>query len=177
MQIKELSLPGVKWIKTKSFTDDRGFFRETFHKPTYAERGVFCEFVQDNHSYSRKRTIRGMHFQRSPGQAKLVWVVYGKIYDVIVDIRKDSPTYKQWLGIDLDADEGVQLFIPAGYAHGFCVVSESAHVCYKVSTLYDPLEEKSFRFDDPQVGIQWPDIVPILSERDKKSPLLDEVAL
>lgn len=177
MQAQELSLPGVKLLKTKSFFDGRGFFRETFHKPLYAERGILCEFVQDNHSFSTRGTIRGMHFQRSPGQAKLISVVVGAIFDVVVDIRKDSPTYKQWIGVELEAEKGEQLFIPVGYAHGFCVLSESAHVCYKVSAVYDPHEEKGFRYNDPDVGILWPHASPILSERDKNSPLLCEVAL
>jgi dTDP-4-dehydrorhamnose 3,5-epimerase len=177
MQIKELKLSGVKFIKTRIFSDERGFFRETFHKLIYNNEGISCEFVQDNHSFSHKGTIRGMHFQRFPGQAKLVSVMQGTIYDVVVDIRKDSPTYRQWLGVYLDAEKGDQLFIPVGYAHGFCVVSELAHVCYKVSAVYDPLEETSFCFDDPQVGIEWPCSLPILSERDKKSPFLSEVAL
>jgi dTDP-4-dehydrorhamnose 3,5-epimerase len=177
MQLQELALPGVKLIKTKLFFDDRGFFRETYHKPLYAERGILCDFVQDNHSLSVCGTIRGMHFQRFPGQAKLVHVVHGTIYDVVVDIRKDSPTYKQWLGVQLAADQGDQLFVPVGYAHGFCVLSDAAHVCYKVSTVYDPKEEKSFRFNDPDVGIAWPHSAPILSERDKNSPFLNEVAL
>jgi dTDP-4-dehydrorhamnose 3,5-epimerase len=177
MQIHELALPGVKLIKTKLFFDDRGFFRETYRKPLYVEKGILCDFVQDNHSLSVQGTIRGMHFQRIPGQAKLVHVVHGIIYDVVVDIRKDSPTYKQWLGVTLEADQGDQLFVPVGYAHGFCVLSEIAHVCYKVSTIYDSQEEKSFRFNDPDVRIQWPHPSPILSDRDKNSPFLHEVAL
>jgi len=165
MQIQELALPGVKWIKTKLFFDDRGFFRETYHKPLYTECGILCDFVQDNHSLSVHGTIRGMHFQRFPGQAKLVHVVHGAIYDVVVDIRKDSPTYKHWLGVQLEANTGDQLFVPVGYAHGFCVLSETAHVCYKVSTIYDAAEEKSFRYNDPEVKIEWPHSSPILSER------------
>lgn len=173
--MEELALPGVRIIKVKSFIDNRGFFRETFHKPLYAEKGISCEFVQDNHSFSVQGTIRGMHFQRYPGQAKLVGVVQGSIYDVVVDIRTDSPTYKQWLGVRLEAEAGEQLFVPVGYAHGFYVLSESAHVCYKVSAVYDPQEEKGFRYNDPTVGIVWPNGLHILSERDKNSPLLDEV--
>jgi dTDP-4-dehydrorhamnose 3,5-epimerase len=175
MQIEELALPGVKLITTKLFVDNRGFFRETFHKPLYAGHGILCEFVQDNHSLSVQGTIRGMHFQRSPGQAKLVSVIQGAIYDVVVDIRKDSPTYKRWIAVTLQADQGEQLFVPVGYAHGFCALSETAHVCYKVSAIYDPAEEKGFRYDDPDVGIAWPYAAPILSPRDKENPLLAEV--
>jgi dTDP-4-dehydrorhamnose 3,5-epimerase len=177
MEIQELALPGVLLIKTKLFFDDRGFFRETFHKPLYEKRGISCDFVQDNHSHSVQGTIRGMHFQRAPGQAKLVSVMHGAIYDVVVDVRKQSPTYKKWIGVELSAERGEQLFVPVGYAHGFCVLSASAHVCYKVSAVYDPLEEKSFRYNDPDVGIVWPCSSPILSERDKMSPLLSGAAL
>jgi dTDP-4-dehydrorhamnose 3,5-epimerase len=172
MEVKELSLPGVKWIRPKIFSDDRGFFRETFRKPLYQGAGIECDFVQDNHSFSKWGTIRGMHFQRSPGQAKLVTVMRGKIFDVFVDIRPNSPTFGKWDGCYLDAAE--QIFIPVGYAHGFCVVSDEAHVFYKVSNLYDPAEERNFRFDDPFVAIEWPIDTPLLSERDSKSPLLKE---
>lgn len=174
MQIKDLSLPGVKFIRPKIFCDDRGFFRETFHKPLYSQAGIDCDFVQDNHSFSKKGTIRGMHFQRSPGQAKLVTVMEGKIFDVFVDIRPDSPTFGKWDGVFLDAALGEQIFIPVGFAHGFCVVSDHAHVSYKVSSIYDPSEERTFRFDDPFVGIQWPIESPLLSDRDRYGPLLSE---
>ncbi len=175
MDVQDLALPGVKLLKTKVFVDERGFFRETFRKPLYSERGITCDFVQDNHSYSSQGTLRGMHFQRRPGQAKLVSVMLGTIYDVVVDIRRDSPTFKQWIGVHLDATRGEQLFIPVGYAHGFCVLSPEAHLCYKVSTIYDPAEEKSFRFDDPEVNIQWPIATPTISDRDRQAPLFHEV--
>lgn len=161
-------------IRSKIFFDDRGFFRETFRKPLYSQAGIDCDFVQDNHSYSKQGTIRGMHFQRIPGQAKLVSVVQGKIFDVFVDVRPDSPTFGKWDGVYLDAGSGDQLFVPVGYAHGFCVVSDQAHVCYKVSNIFDAQEERSFRFDDPAVGIRWPIQAPVLSERDRTSPLLRE---
>jgi len=174
MEVKELSLQGVKLIRPKIFCDDRGFFRETFRKPLYHQSGIDCDFVQDNHSFSKQGTIRGMHFQRSPGQAKLVTVMEGKIFDVFVDIRPESPTFGKWDGVYLDASLGEQIFIPVGYAHGFCVISEQAHVCYKVSNIYDPSEERNFRFDDPAVGISWPIEKPLLSDRDRKSPFLKE---
>lgn len=177
METENLALPGVKLIKTKRFIDERGFFRELFVQSRYAEKGITPPFVQDNHSFSRRGTIRGMHFQRFPGQAKLVSVICGKIYDVVVDIRRDSPTFKQWIGIYLDAEEGGQLFVPIGFAHGFCVVSEDAHVCYKVTSPYNPEEEKGFRYDDPDVGIIWPQDALLQSEKDRLSPLLSEVAL
>jgi dTDP-4-dehydrorhamnose 3,5-epimerase len=174
MEVKELSLPGVKWIRPKTFFDDRGFFRETFRRPLYHQAGIDCDFVQDNHSFSKQGTIRGMHFQLTPGQAKLVTVMEGKIFDVFVDIRPDSPTFGRWDGVYVDAALGEQIFIPVGYAHGFCVISPYAHVCYKVSNIYNPLEERNFRFDDPDVGIRWPIETPVLSDRDRKSPLLKE---
>lgn len=174
MEVEELSLEGLKRIRSKIFFDERGFFRETFRKPIYQQAGIVGDFAQDNHSFSKKGTLRGMHFQRSPGQAKLVTVMEGEIFDVVVDIRPNSPTFGQWEGVYLDASQGDQLYIPAGYAHGFCVVSEKAHVCYKISTVYDPLEERGFRFDDPSVGIVWPIENPLLSERDRASPLMKE---
>lgn len=174
MQLLELSLCGIKLIKLKKFTDDRGFFRETFRKASYADLGIDCEFVQDNHSFSKRGTIRGMHYQRFPGQAKLITLVRGRIFDVVVDIRPASPTFRCWEGIYLDAAEGDQLFVPVGFAHGFCAISEEVHLCYKVSSLYDPIEEKSFRYDDPEVGIQWPMTSLFLSEKDKGAPLLSE---
>lgn len=174
MEVKDLSMPGVKFIRPKMFHDDRGFFRETFRKPLYVQEGIDCDFVQDNHSFSKKGTVRGMHFQRNPGQAKLVTVMEGKIFDVFVDIRPESQTFGKWEGVYLDASQGEQIFIPVGYAHGFCVVSDYAHVCYKVSNIYDPSEERNFRFDDSFVGIRWPIEAPLLSDRDRKSPLLKE---
>jgi dTDP-4-dehydrorhamnose 3,5-epimerase len=170
-----LSLEGVKLLRPKIFCDDRGFFRETYRRPLYQQSGIDCEFVQDNHSYSRKGTIRGMHFQRRPGQAKLVTVTAGRIYDVVVDIRKERATFGQWEGVYLDGEKGEQLFVPIGFAHGFCVVSDEAHVIYKVSNIYDPAEEVGFRFDDPHVNISWPVDHPLLSDRDLKSSYLHEV--
>lgn len=175
MHVIELPLPGVLLLSPKIFRDDRGFFRETFRKSVYETWGVGAEFVQDNHSYSTQGVLRGMHFQRTPGQAKLVTVVSGKIYDVVVDMRKHSPTFGKWEGVYLSDLLGEQLYIPEGYAHGFCVMSDEAHVIYKVSSFYDPLEEKSFRFDDSQVGIEWPIDNPLLSEKDRLAPSFAEV--
>lgn len=177
MEFKTLSLPGVKLLRSNFFFDDRGFFRETFREPLYQQAGINCNFAQDNHSFSKKGTVRGMHFQRSPGQAKLVTVIEGKIFDVFVDIRPESPTFGKWEGVYLDASLGEQIFIPVGFAHGFCVISEWAHVCYKVSHVYDPQEERGFHIHDPFVGICWPVKVPLLSERDQKSPFLKEAIL
>jgi dTDP-4-dehydrorhamnose 3,5-epimerase len=177
MDVKDLSLQGLKKIRIKTFFDDRGFFRETFRNPLYAQAGIPTDFAQDNHSFSKQGTLRGMHFQRSPGQAKLVTVLEGEIFDVVVDIRPTSPTFGKWEGVTLRAEEGDQLYIPVGFAHGFCVLSETAHVCYKVSTIYTAAEEFTFRYDDPEVGIVWPISAPLLSERDRLSPLMREVIL
>jgi len=171
MEIKELSLQGAKLLTPRLYQDNRGFFFESYKRTLNLP-----SFVQDNHSYSRKGVIRGMHFQVHPSnQAKLVRVAVGKIYDVIVDIRADSPTYGKWEGVYLDDAAHQQLFVPAGFAHGFQVVSDEAHVLYKVSSLFDPKAERNFRFDDPDVGIKWPVADPILSERDSTAPLLREL--
>jgi dTDP-4-dehydrorhamnose 3,5-epimerase len=175
MEILNLALEGLKLIKPKVYHDTRGFFWECYRLPSYKAHGIECDFVQDNHSFSKKGTIRGMHYQRSPGQSKLVSVIEGKIYDVVVDIRPHSKTFGKWIGVYLDDEKHEQLFVPVGFAHGFCVVSESAHVLYKVSNVYDPKEEKGFRFNDPKIGIQWPQEALVVSERDLSMPLFEEV--
>ncbi|WP_075883156.1 dTDP-4-dehydrorhamnose 3,5-epimerase [Candidatus Protochlamydia sp. W-9] len=177
MEIIDLQLKGLKLVKPNVFKDNRGFFLESFQQPLYQKMGIQEIFLQDNHSFSQKGCIRGMHFQSFPGQAKLVRVAVGKIYDVAVDIRPESPTFGQWEGIVLDDKNHHQLFIPVGFAHGFCVLSQEAHVMYKVSTPYDPLYEKGFRWNDSQVNIQWPIEQPIVSERDKQSPSFRESML
>ncbi len=174
MDIKELSLKGALLITPKIFCDNRGFFFESHHKEHYEKRGI-SSFVQDNHSYSRQGVIRGIHFQATPGQAKLVRVSYGKIFDVIVDIRPNSPTFGKWEGIYLDDEKHEQLFIPMGFAHGFQAISQKAHVLYKVSSFYDPKTEKSFYYNDPKVGIQWPLKLTCISKQDLKAPPFDEV--
>ncbi len=170
-----LTLDSALLLHPKIFRDERGSFQEMYQRSVYQRLGVSPEFVQDNLSFSHKGTVRGMHFQASPGQAKLVSVISGQIYDVIVDIRPESPTFKQWEGVYLDSESGKQLFVPVGFAHGFCVISSSAYVCYKVSSPYDPIEEKTFRFDDPEIGITWPIDTPILSERDRSSLYFKEI--
>lgn len=176
MEIIDLSLPGLKLVRLESFDDERGFFKECYRKPKYIDHGISCEFVQDNHSYSKKGVVRGMHFQTEPGQAKLVSVVSGKIYDVVVDIRPDSPYFGKWTGVHLDADRHEQLFVPIGFAHGFCAI-EDAHVFYKVSSIYNPSTEKTFRFDDPAIGIQWPVQNPTASSRDLNCPAFKDLIL
>ncbi len=176
MEVTNLRLKGLKLISPRIFHDERGFFKESYHEPRYTDQGISVRFVQDNHSFSQKNVIRGMHFQATPGQDKLVWVTQGKIFDVAVDLRRDSPTFGQWEGVYLDDQSQQQLFIPNGFAHGFCVVSEEgAHVNYKVSTPYDGATEKTFRFDDSTVKIQWPTQTPIISLRDQEAPSFLEV--
>ena len=175
MHITETDLQGVKLICPTVFKDDRGFFLESYRRPLYSTFGIDCEFVQDNHSFSKKGTLRGMHFQEMPGQAKLISVLQGEIFDVAVDIRKSSPNFGKWVGVTLSADRHEQLFIPVGFAHGFCVLSETAHVCYKVSSVYDPTQEREFRYDDPTIGIVWPIWEPLLSLKDRNAPYLHEV--
>ena len=170
MEVIKLRLEGLKLIKPKVFRDHRGFFLETFQHSLYEKLGLEGPFLQENHSYSRKGTIRGLHYQSTPGQAKLVRVAVGKIYDVAVDMRPESPTFGQWEAVTLDDQALHQFFIPVGFAHGFCVLSDEAHVLYKVSSLYDPQTEKGFRWDDPTINIAWPVDNPIVSERDQQAP-------
>ena len=177
MEIINLSIPGLKLIKLKAFHDERGFFKEFYKQPAYHDAGIASSFPQDNFSYSKKGVLRGMHFQTFPGQAKLVSVIQGEIFDVAIDIRKDSPTFGKWEGIYLNAKNHEQFFIPEGFAHGFYVVSgEGALVHYKVSALYNPETEKSFRFNDPTFSIKWPTDNPILSLRDEQAPFFNEGA-
>jgi dTDP-4-dehydrorhamnose 3,5-epimerase len=170
MEVINLRLDGLKLVKPKVLRDHRGFFLETFQDALYQQLGLTGPFLQDNHSYSQKGCIRGMHYQSFPGQAKLVRAAVGKIYDVAVDIRPNSATHGQWEAVVLDDQSHHQLFIPNGFAHGFCVLSEGAHVLYKVSSLFDPKYEKGFRWDDPTVKIEWPLEHPIVSERDRQAP-------
>ena len=175
MEVQELKLKGVKLISPKVFSDNRGFFFESHQSDRYENAGIDCVFVQDNHSFSKEGTIRGMHFQSEPGQAKLVRVAMGKIFDVVVDIRPHSPTFGKWEGVLLDGMNHQQLFIPVGFAHGFCVLSKEAHVLYKTSSPCSAETEKGFRFDDPDIGIDWPFKTPTLSDRDQKTPFFREL--
>lgn len=174
MRVKKLSF-GVKLLTPQIFRDARGFFMETFRQSLYESLGIHEPFPQDNLSYSKHGTIRGMHFQSTPGQAKLIAVLKGKIFDVFVDIRPSSPTYGQWDSVYLDDQTKEFLFLPIGFAHGFCVVSEDALVSYKVSSEYFPETEHGFRFDDPEIGIKWPVASPIVSERDRQAPNFAQV--
>jgi len=176
MRRVDTRLEGPALIEPVVHGDARGFFQETYRKAVFAELGVHDEFVQDNHSRSRLGVLRGMHFQ--PGQAKLVRCARGSILDVVVDIRPGSQTFGQWEPFPLDDEDHRQLYVPDGFAHGFCVTSELADVVYKVSTYYDPDAESGFRFDDPEVGIEWPEAIDLqVSERDRNAPLLSELGL
>jgi len=177
MRTLPTSLPGVVQIEPDVFGDHRGFFAETFRADALAAAGIDVAFVQDNHSRSVRGTLRGLHFQTSPGQAKLIRCARGAIFDVVVDLRRGSPTFGRWEGFTLDDESLHQLFIPVGFAHGFCVTSDLADVVYKCSTYYDPATEAGIAYDDPQVGVAWPlDVEPIVSERDATAPRLADVA-
>lgn len=169
-------IDGVVLVEPEVHGDERGFLVETFSVEAWAELGVDAGFVQDNHSRSGKGILRGLHFQTTPGQAKLVRCGRGRIWDVAVDLRRDSATYGRWEGHTLDDTLHRQLFVPAGFAHGFCVLSEIADVHYKLSSYFDPETEAGIAWDDPEVGVKWPIAGPQLSERDRGAPRLAEVA-
>ena len=169
-------LDGLVLLAADVHGDERGFFMETFREDAWAEHGVTGPFVQDNHSRSRRGTVRGIHFQTSPGQAKLVRCARGSVWDVVVDLRRGSATFGEWEAFELDDAGGHQLFIPIGFGHGFCVLSETADFVYKCSSYYDGATESGIRFDDPDVGIEWPDVELLYSERDRVAPRLSEVA-
>ena len=171
----EMSLPGVFLIEPKVYKDDRGFFLETYHAQKYKEIGLTQVFVQDNHSHSRRGTLRGLHYQLNHPQDKLVYVITGEIFDVAVDIRRGSPTFGQWTGTLLSERNKRQLFIPAGFAHGLCVLSETADVMYKCTDLYAPGDEYGILWSDPTIDIVWPIENPGLSEKDAKNPTLKDV--
>jgi dTDP-4-dehydrorhamnose 3,5-epimerase len=175
METLATRLEGTVLVKPDIHGDERGFFMETYRKSAYEELGISEEFVQDNHSRSRVGVVRGMHFQ--PGQSKLVRCSRGSILDVLVDIRPGSPSFGQWEGFELSDTNGHQLYCPDGFAHGFCVLSDVADVVYKVSSYYDPAAESGFRYDDPGVGIEWPDIELLPSQRDQSAPTLAGLGL
>jgi dTDP-4-dehydrorhamnose 3,5-epimerase len=176
MRRLETRLDGPVLIEPVVHGDERGFFLETFRATTLAELGIHDDWVQSNHSRSGKGVLRGMHFQ--PGMAKLVRCARGAILDVLVDIRPDSQSFGSWEGFELDDREHHQLYVPEGFAHGFCVLSDEADVLYNCSAYYDPERESGFRFDDPEVGIEWPEGVELrTSARDREAPLLRELSL
>jgi len=179
VEIRRLALDGLLEIRPRRFADDRGFFSETWNEAAWREGGIETAFVQDNHSLSRARgTLRGLHFQAPPAaQAKLVRVTRGSAFDVAVDLRPNSPTYRQWAGVTLSAAEWNQLLIPEGFAHGFLTLEADTEVQYKAGAVYSPAHDRAIRFDDPAIDIAWP--IPaddlILSDRDRAAPLLADV--
>lgn len=176
-QFTSLEIPDVILIETRRYGDDRGFFMETFRQAEFAANGISGPFVQDNCSHSAQGVMRGLHYQIPPyAQGKLLVAVQGEIFDVAVDIRQGSPTYGQWVGAVLSARNGRMLYIPPGFAHGFCVLSESATLTYKVTDVYMSEYEQGIMWNDPIIGINWPVLDPILSARDKQLPSLAEVA-
>ncbi|MDP9378489.1 MAG: dTDP-4-dehydrorhamnose 3,5-epimerase [Actinomycetota bacterium] len=176
MDVLSTKLPGCKLLAPQVHGDHRGFFVEAWRADQASTLGLPAEFVQDNHSRSRQGTLRGIHFQTRPGQGKLVRCARGRILDVIVDLRRGSPTYGEWEGVELDDEEHRQLWIPIGFGHGFCVLSEEADVIYKVTAPYDPETEAGISFADPDVAIQWPDDLELIySQRDRNAPSLAEI--
>lgn len=175
---QRLEIPDVILIEPKVHRDSRGFFLETYKQTEFFEIGITDRFVQDNWSHSNHGTLRGLHFQKPPkAQAKLVMVLNGEVFDVAVDIRKKSPTFGRWLGVVLSAKKAQMLYIPAGFAHGFCVLSEQADFIYKVSQEYSPELDSGILWNDPDIGVQWPISAPLLSEKDIHLPQLKNANL
>lgn len=170
---KRLNIPEIILIEAKSFSDDRGFFLESFKESIFIENGINTRFVQDNYSRSIKGVLRGLHYQKDPkAQAKLVITIRGKIFDVAVDIRKDSPTYRKWIGEILSEQNHKLLYIPEGFAHGFCVLSDEADILYKVNQEYSPEHDRGIFWNDPELDIKWPADKPIVSKKDLQLPHL-----
>ena len=174
MKAVETGIKGLVVIEPDCHGDHRGWFMETYSKPKFEALGITCEFVQDNQSYSaQKGTLRGLHFQKNPmAQSKLLRCTRGKILDVAVDIRKNSPTYKKWFAVELSAENKKQFFMPKGMAHGFVTLTDDVEVQYKVDAVYAPECDRSIRFDDPDLGVDWGVSDPVLSEKDLRAPLL-----
>jgi dTDP-4-dehydrorhamnose 3,5-epimerase len=172
----DTEIDGLVLVQPTVITDDRGFFFETYRRNEYAALDIGVEFVQDNHSRSVHGTIRALHFQLQPGQAKLIRCARGSIYDVAVDLRKGSPTYGRHEAFVLSDKNAQQAFIPVGFAHGFCVTSDEADVAYKVSSYYEGATERGIAWDDPAIGVQWPVEEPLVSDRDRANPRLEEIA-
>ncbi|MGI9557196.1 MAG: dTDP-4-dehydrorhamnose 3,5-epimerase [Solirubrobacterales bacterium] len=173
----ETELDGLVLLEPEVHGDERGFLLETYRRDAWSQLGIDLEFVQENHSRSTQQgTLRGLHFQTDPGQAKLVRCLRGRIWDVAVDLRSGSPTFGRWEGYELDDEAHRQFLVPVGFAHGFCVLSDVADVAYKLSSVYVPDTEGAIAWDDPEIGIDWPVEDPLLSERDRSAPSLSEAA-
>lgn len=174
MKVTPTELPGVLLVEPRVFDDERGFFFESYHRDRFREAGIDCEFVQDNHARSVRGTLRGLHYQRQPGQAKLIRATRGLVWDVAVDIRPSSPTFARWVAHELSEDNKRMLFVPVGFAHGYVVRSDFAEVQYKCSWIYLPEQEAGIQWNDPDIGVPWPIDEPILSPRDLGNPTLRE---
>ena len=176
MNVEKTPLSGLVVVHPKVHPDARGFFLETYHESRYVDEGIDVRFIQDNHSSSVQGTLRGLHAQLQRPQAKLVRCIEGSIFDVAVDVREGSPTFGQWFGMELTALNHRQLYVPAGFLHGFCVTSDQAQVEYKCSDVYVPGDQVSVRWNDPDIGIAWPLKDPLLSDKDRDAPLLRDLS-
>lgn len=178
MNVVNLAIPDVKLITPRRFGDDRGFFQQTYHYGQYAAAGMEVRFVQDNWSRSTKGVLRGLHYQLEHPQDKLVSVIRGEVFDVAVDVRRSSPTFGQWVGAVLSAENGCQMFVPKGFAHGFCVLSDSVDFIYKCSDFYAPGDEYGISWNDPAIGVGWPDVAdPLVSAKDAVLPVLADAVV
>ncbi|MCP4682153.1 MAG: dTDP-4-dehydrorhamnose 3,5-epimerase [Desulfobacterales bacterium] len=175
MKVLDGTLQGLLIIEPDVFKDKRGFFVETFHEERYRASGIDAVFVQDNLSYSVRRTLRGLHYQHPHAQGKLIQALSGEIFDVAVDIRSGSPTFAQWMGVRISGENKRQVYIPQGFAHGFCVLSETAHVMYKCTDFYAPDSERGILWCDGDLGIEWPVKEPVVSDKDGDYPLLKDI--
>ncbi len=175
MKFVATDLPGVIAIEPRVFRDDRGFFLESYHEEKFTAGGIDVRFVQDNHSRSVLGTLRGLHLQRTRTQGKLIRVIRGEIFDVAVDVRVGAPNFGRWVGLTLSAENFLQLYVPPGFAHGFCVTSEVAEVEYKCTDFYVPDDELTLKWNDPEIGIMWPVTAPLLSVKDQSAKGLAEV--
>ena len=175
MKVLQQPFQGIKILDPEFHKDERGFFLECFQKERYAKIGITEEFVQDNHSRSVKNVLRGLHFTRKKPQSQIVTVMRGKIFDVVVDIRVNSPTFGKWFGIELSDGGQRQIYMPHGFAHGFCVLSDWADLHYKVSQKYDPTDEGGLNWNDPEIKIKWPLKKIVMSNRDKGHPYLTQL--
>ncbi len=174
-KFSKVSMDGLVLVEPRVFPDERGIFLETYKKSEFVANGIPVDFIQDNHSLSILGVLRGLHFQRPPhAQAKLVRVVEGKVWDVAVDLRASSPTYKKWYGVELSGENKKMLFIPAGFAHGFVTLSEEAHLLYKCSSEYAPKHDGGIFWNDPEIGIPWPVKKPLVSPKDEVLPFLSQ---
>jgi len=174
IEIESLKIPDVKLIKTKTFFDSRGYFKQTYNAKEYKNFGISAEFIQDNHSLSNKNVLRGLHYQLNHPQAKLVQVNKGKVYDVAVDMRKKSPTFKKWIGVILSEENGYQLYIPRGFAHGFLALEHNTQFSYKCDNVYVKNDEYGLRWDDSSINIKWPSTSTLeISEKDKALPIFN----